>query len=236
MALTLFSALAGALTWTALPPSRRTAGYAAPFPSVAVPSEIADQEKQTAAPDLARPDDGAAVRYAGEVPLPLAGEQRDRQRSFVGRILSSVRSLAGFRDPPIEEIYESEARHPEWAPAMEGTLTRRFSRDRLGDLGGVELSAVECRLSTCRVEISHPTALDPAFGGEDRGALNRLMAETGPLAATVAVIEGGERRVQTEGRRVWSMLLIFSGREIDPNEYPRWLQEEQPRWKAMHRP
>jgi hypothetical protein len=118
---------------------------------------------------------------------------------------------------------------------MEEKLQRRFSRDRIARAGlpSLTLETVECRQSSCRLEISWAEA-DAAAAGKTPEAVNfapdplghfesktaRLgtVSERQPPAPGETTLPNGYQvRVRRDGRLAVTEVVLFSGAAMDPS-------------------
>jgi hypothetical protein len=132
------------------------------------------------------------------------------------------------------DFYREELRQQPWAGAMEQALARRFAADRLAQIGlaGLKLDALECRRSSCRLEVSW-SELDVAAAAKTRESvrfapdpLGFFELKTGPLARVTARMDPppGEPtltnsyhvRVKADGRQAVTEILLFSGSALNP--------------------
>jgi hypothetical protein len=129
---------------------------------------------------------------------------------------------------PAKDLYRSEHRSPVWAPEMEARLAQRFSLSEVESAGlpGMRLTGVECRLSTCRVAIEWPDALDDdlrrrgVLVGYGHRAPHLFFQSKGPLARIHQ--EFGTLDNVPDGWQRLNMILVFGEADIDPIGYSRW--------------
>jgi RNA polymerase sigma factor (sigma-70 family) len=166
----------------------------------------------------------SSAPYKGEVPFPSAMEHLVRGRTLWGQVVQGLGWLAGEDPQTLGAIYQDEARHVEWAQAMETLLRQRFVA------AGIEDVVVECRQSACRIDLEYPTSRDM----ETRSAKSPLpvmFRTTGPLASAIS-----DRSDVTEGPtgpiEHVRAFIAFSGAEIDPNKYRAWVHQAHQNWTA----
>ena len=199
-----------------------------------------DQYRRTRLDQGAGADAGASSFHTGHVPAPKAHDDWESSQGFLGQVGERIRMFFGMHKPFMESTYASEGRHSDWAGAMEAVLRQRFSRTVLdgAGLGEMSLDSVDCRTSICRVDVEYPADLAATFPSRENrrevgfdgrtlvfgadGPVERLLLQSGPLASTTGIVPG--RRPKEAGRGTPGLILIFSGEEIDPNEYLPWVR------------
>jgi hypothetical protein len=132
----------------------------------------------------------------------------------------------GLRASPVR-LFEAEPRDPDWAPVMESALLARFDQRLLTELGISELrvTEVECRQSSCRIELEWPRSLVDTLRESGRLKPNRtplqlLITKHGPLASLYTRLTPRTPESPITGRG--AHLLMFGPDEIDPAAYPEW--------------
>jgi hypothetical protein len=182
-------------------------------------------------------------RYTAEVPFPAAAERHRWRYSLWGEVMLAIYKLWGEHprvDPGLMHVAEN--RHADWAPVMEDLLQDRFSADIAVSAGvtGLEAHRIDCRTSSCRIQLEYPTSLDqvyvvpherPADDGVWLGGrslpLEHFLRMTGPLGAITQIY--GAPGEGTADPRLVDVVVFFSAEEIDPNRYAAWVA-----WRAAH--
>lgn len=142
-----------------------------------------------------------------------------------------------------DSLYRAEKRSLVWAGAMETTIGRRFDsliRDRM-KLPGLKADTIDCRTSSCRLEVSWDQAdaiqaFERSAGtGENLDPLSLVNMEFGPLASieyrepvptgAVKVPLGWDTYRSEDGRFRTSVVLLMGPGEIDPGDYSSFLQQ-----------
>jgi hypothetical protein len=147
-----------------------------------------------------------------------------------------------------EEIRGEDARHPvdihgeqlrvePWAGAMEEQLRARFSRRRLEPLGltTMRLDELDCRQSSCRLEISWGDADLEAtrqrwprgkrwpdageFLTTMTGGLAMLETRVRPQVGEAVVPDSWHVRRRVDGRYAVTTVVLFGEEDIDPARY-----------------
>jgi hypothetical protein len=135
------------------------------------------------------------------------------------------------------DFFENESRDEAWAGAMEGRVRDRFSPDVLSGVGlsAMKLDAIECRSTSCRIEVSWAAA-DAATAQAQPDAesyrgdpLAYLTHRTGWLASLASRVRPafGETWVPgtyfikrtDDGRFTTTTILLFGDEEVDPDAY-----------------
>jgi hypothetical protein len=120
------------------------------------------------------------------------------------------------------DLYNAEPRNQQWAPAMEDRIKQRFPRAVFEKYPGLTLSEVECRSSTCRVEIGYTPELKKTVlpeGNPGDTVFGEIYRDVGPLARRVAPVPSNQDNRDT-------FVFAFSGDEIDPAAYHLWADEQ----------
>jgi hypothetical protein len=138
--------------------------------------------------------------------------------------------LAIFKSMPSkpEEIYNAEKRSPQWASAMEGNLAARFDHAILDELPGFKVDDIECRTSTCRIEVEYPASLPETLIEQGKlkkpgNPLSLVIRRTGQYARFTKLIKDPEVHSGPDGpTKKDSLLLLFGSEEIDPSAYASW--------------
>jgi hypothetical protein len=161
---------------------------------------------------------------------------------------SAHRRYEATHEDPIK-LYEDEARDPIWAPAMEASVRQNLSESvkALG-LPSTKISALDCRSSSCKVQLSftkadlamaekegaiHPTELLFMHGGHFASQETDVLVDHGPTMPgpdeSVAVLPDGTFEKTS--------VLSFGEEDIDPARYRAWragnLQRMQKRAQEM---
>jgi hypothetical protein len=141
-------------------------------------------------------------------------------------------------------FFDAETRNPEWAKAMEQQLKGRFSPERLESprLSDIRLDNVECRASSCQLEVSwgqatadHVASLpgskeligaDPvAMFTVATGAFGKWLERAELEPGDVRVPGTWRVRLRPDGRYATREIVLFGAEEIDPDDYGHWVQE-----------
>jgi hypothetical protein len=135
------------------------------------------------------------------------------------------------------EFFKAEKRNPAWADAMDQQLKARFSPDILALLSipSLRLDEVECRSSSCRIEVSWSDAdleatknqpeveqsgPDPlAYLAVKTGQLAQLSSRPRPSFGTEIVPGTHFVRRTSDGRYATTSVLLFGEQDIDPDLY-----------------
>ena len=174
--------------------------------------------------------------YTAEVPFPAATEEHRWRYSLWGEVTAAVMKLWGDHPPDPGQLHGAENRHHDWAPAMEELLHDRFSSDVAAGAGvtGLEARGIDCRTSSCRMQLEYPASLDQVYAvPHERTAnngvwlggrslpLEHFFRVTGPLGADTQIY--GADDDGTGNPRLVVVVVLFSAEEIDPNRYAAWV-------------
>jgi hypothetical protein len=185
-----------------------------------------------------RPPQVAARRVRKAGPPKLIGAPKPRAPRFQPKALLELERGGGMP----QSVYEAETRHPVWAPAMEKTLRDKIeSLARAGGTPGFKLTKVDCRESSCRLDMEYqPADIEAA---RKAGALDpyHLAREQVRAFATVwsllkappefAKSFDPEAWVQPDGSVQKKLILVFGEKEIDPETYGETVE----RWGTARR-
>jgi hypothetical protein len=135
------------------------------------------------------------------------------------------------------DFFDNESRDEVWAASMEERVRERFSPDVLSQLGlsTMKLDAIECRSTSCRIEVSWAdadTATAQAQPDTERyrgDPLAYLRHRTGWLARLASRVRPsfGETWVPgtyfvkrtDDGRFSTTTILLFGDEDVDPDGY-----------------
>jgi hypothetical protein len=142
---------------------------------------------------------GTRARYAGDwAPLTPGADRSRGAQDYADRVARFKREYALFerkkaQEPPHKpvpiglrlgrllkirsgEIYNAEQRDPVWAPAMERQLEARFSPEVFNRWPGLKAPDIECRTSTCRIEVEYTRELKNRLIAENEAEIKRKEA------------------------------------------------------------
>jgi hypothetical protein len=140
------------------------------------------------------------------------------------------------------ELYREQPRNEEWAGAMEGQLNARFSAERLTPLGltTMKLDEVDCRESSCRLEISWGDAdLEAAKNNwkaperwpdaavyltTNTGGLAYVETRVRPKLGEVVIPDAWHVSRRPDGRYAVTTVLLFGPEDIDPTKYTQVIE------------
>jgi hypothetical protein len=135
------------------------------------------------------------------------------------------------------EIFNAEIRDWDWAPRMEEKIRERFDAQRMADHGlhGFSVANLECRESTCRLDLEWPQELETRLRTaglikEGEHATVHHRRRQGVLAQRTAWL--GKHHVHANGRWRIEHILLFSEKEIDPDAYATWVREMEAQYAA----
>jgi hypothetical protein len=143
---------------------------------------LALRHRQMSSGSPTRIDEGGANR---ETPLPEGKVTASARRSvqavpprFAPRFQPGALNafMAQVRAPHArtpDSYYEAERRNADWAKPMEERITLRFAPEKLKPIGlvGMALDGVECRSSSCKLDISWSEADLKVASQSDQAAL-----------------------------------------------------------------
>jgi hypothetical protein len=137
------------------------------------------------------------------------------------------------------DFFDNESRDEAWARAMEARITHRFAPEVLRPLGlpAMKLDSIECRATSCRIEVSWAEA-DAAtaqaqpdtekYGGDPLTYLSLRTGWLASLASRVRPLFGENwvpgtyfvKRTQDDaGRFSTTTILLFGDEDVDPDAY-----------------
>jgi hypothetical protein len=146
--------------------------------------------------------------------------------SLFAREVPRPKPATGTRD-----IYNSEPRHPTWAPRMERAVTGVIARFDRTDFPGFNLTEIECRETTCRLEFEFPSslrlrALD--YGPRPASPAQVAFAQAGPFSLVSG--EYGHptvfHRDDVLMERETYIIQFTEEAEIDPDTYADWVDRK----------
>ncbi len=158
---------------------------------------------------------GTTSALTSTIPAPNA---------FANMMETHMKHLPG---KSLREWYNGEPRRLPWAEQMENQIRARFRPGALPQdcLAGMEVTDVECRESTCRVELQWPVALDDKLRalGVIRGketAVVHLAQEHAHLGPMTTIVDG-PRAVDPTLMHL-TYVVAMSEDSIDPARYGQW--------------
>lgn len=183
-------------------------------------------------PRFADAPDASGAKY-----IASAAAEFDKQRDRGGS--------GRFKTP--EVLHLEETRDESWAAPMERELKNRFSAETLERIGlaNLRLERVDCRRSSCQVDVSWTGAeqnrpkVTVGTATVPFDPLSHLKHMTGRLGGIVQRIPPapGERVISgsymvkhdEDGRYRTSEVILFEQNDIDPDTYARWVEADRER-------
>jgi hypothetical protein len=135
------------------------------------------------------------------------------QANGVGDGEDQAKELAAAleRHQGMGDRFEKEGRDPVWAPAREREVKDSVERDFTAGKQDAWVSSIRCHTTTCRLEVSSPSA-----AGLEQA---KLMLSYAPRAAA---IQFGGDSLSPANEHVASYVLEFEGISRDPETYAEW--------------
>jgi hypothetical protein len=211
--------------------------------SAAQELDIGDQHRRQRA--------GGRHTTASTPPPRLLVATNSEERPFRPAAFTAYRAQWNLPDSRRPWHYhQAEARDPAWAPHVERNLARRFDPGLLRSLKleTLSLDEIDCRLSSCRLELSWTQAdWDRAKGATDTtrhggDPVGYLIARTGLLAVLETRIPPAPGQpivphawfvtVRGDGRFAASQILLFGKDEMDPSLYAQFVDDSLARLNA----
>jgi hypothetical protein len=170
-----------------------------------------------------------ALVFAGLWPLSSAAEQSATTGTAYEKYGANKR---GPKRPA--DYHAEEARDDAWATSMESHIRRRFGPEIVGQYGlnGLRADAIDCRTSSCRIEVSWTTddvdSVQSKPGGSQRDPLSWFVLQDGPLGTIESrarlkpgdVMAAGGWRVKQrpDARFATSYVVLFAKELRDPGQ------------------
>ncbi len=161
---------------------------------------------------------------------PEAPRNTTRIPADQGAFLETTPGAAGYdayrtalvQDMTSREVFDSEPVDREWAPRMTDALRTVIAEGLEREGVGFEISSIECRTASCRVELAMPEA---------QAAMARTVLST--TAAPGRMSSKQMRGPDADGRSTIVSHGVFDPEIRDPAAYRRFIIDNQPRFQEI---
>jgi len=177
----------------------------------------------------------AGAESTSEKPRGKRAPPRFNVPPTVPRILTAA-ELFMKQPRPFDTFYNEEDRDPAWAPQMESRLQARLSAAAFESVGleGLNMSHVDCKKTTCRVELQYSHELRDKVS--ERAFADGFSRETDPIGyyemqtGNIATVGGSTRvdEVTKDGVKYLrkTVFIGFGSGAMDPTRYPKWSESK----------